>query len=130
MVVVLAVTLLIGLAAIILAVAWVLTPTPTPSPVAAKNPPLVFPSATPLPLNQPQLNPIPSPTISQQVQQKPTEAPSPTKTPRKHVVQRGENLFRISLRYGVPMEAIVKANDIQNPALIYAGQILIIPDAP
>jgi nucleoid-associated protein YgaU len=131
MVLVLAFTLLVGLGAIVLAVAWVLTPTPTPSPVSAKNPPLVFPSPTPINTTKIQGEVVPTPTIAQPIPpQPPVSAPEATKTPRKHIVQRGENLFRISLRYGVPMEAIVKANNIQNPALIYAGQVLIIPDTP
>ncbi|MDX2139791.1 MAG: LysM peptidoglycan-binding domain-containing protein [Chloroflexota bacterium] len=44
-----------------------------------------------------------------------------------HVVQPGENLFRISLRYGVSMQAIQQANGISNPNLIFVGQRLVIP---
>ncbi len=44
-----------------------------------------------------------------------------------HVVQRGENLYRISLRYGTTVQAIARANGIRNPNLIYVGQRLIIP---
>jgi LysM repeat protein len=44
-----------------------------------------------------------------------------------HVVQRGENLFRISLRYGVSMASIASLNGITNFNLIYVGQRLIIP---
>lgn len=44
-----------------------------------------------------------------------------------HVVQPGENLFRISLRYGVSVQDIVVANNITNPNVIYVGQVLIIP---
>jgi LysM repeat protein len=44
-----------------------------------------------------------------------------------HVVQPGENLFRIALKYGTTVEAIAAANSIVNPALIFAGQELIIP---
>ncbi|MBI5929420.1 MAG: LysM peptidoglycan-binding domain-containing protein [Chloroflexi bacterium] len=44
-----------------------------------------------------------------------------------HVVQPGENLFRISLRYGVSVQDIVVANNIANPNVIYVGQVLIIP---
>jgi LysM repeat protein len=44
-----------------------------------------------------------------------------------HVVQPGENLFRISLRYGRTMQAIAAANGIVNYNRIYAGQQLIIP---
>jgi LysM repeat protein len=46
-----------------------------------------------------------------------------------HVVLYGENLFRISLRYGTTMAAVATANGITNYALIYAGQILRIPCA-
>src|SRR5262245_60176519 len=46
----------------------------------------------------------------------------------QHVVHPGENLFRISLRYGVSIAAIQAANPIiRNPNLIYAGSVLIIP---
>src|SRR5574341_510584 len=44
-----------------------------------------------------------------------------------HVVQPGENLFRISLRYGVTVQAIAEANGIANPNLIIVGQTLVIP---
>jgi LysM repeat protein len=44
-----------------------------------------------------------------------------------HVVQSGENLYRISLQYGVSMYAIAQANNILNLNLIYAGQTLCIP---
>ncbi|MFQ5811747.1 MAG: LysM peptidoglycan-binding domain-containing protein [Anaerolineae bacterium] len=46
---------------------------------------------------------------------------------RTHVVQPGENLFRIALKYGVTVEAIAVANDISNVHLIYPGQELVIP---
>lgn len=44
-----------------------------------------------------------------------------------HVVQPGENLFRISLRYNVSMGAIAQANGIGNINVIYVGQRLTIP---
>jgi len=44
-----------------------------------------------------------------------------------HVVERGETLFIIAARYGTTVEAIVQANAIANPNLIYVGQRLIIP---
>ncbi len=46
---------------------------------------------------------------------------------RVHTVQRGETLYRISLHYGVPIAAIVAANNLINPSRIYVGQQLIIP---
>lgn len=44
-----------------------------------------------------------------------------------HVVQAGENLFRIALYYGVDLHTLARWNGIENPALIYAGQVLVIP---
>lgn len=46
---------------------------------------------------------------------------------RVHVVQRGENLFRIGLRYGVSYVAIAQANGINDVNRIFAGQQLVIP---
>jgi tetratricopeptide (TPR) repeat protein len=48
----------------------------------------------------------------------------------KHVVVAGEYLILIATRYGSTVGAIVAANDIPNPRLIYAGQELIIPVQP
>ena len=45
---------------------------------------------------------------------------------RYHTVKRGENLYRISLRYGVPVEAIKKSNYLRNNR-IHTGQKLFIP---
>lgn len=44
-----------------------------------------------------------------------------------HVVQPGENLFRIGLRYGVTLEDLSSANNITDAANVYAGQELVIP---
>ncbi|MCB9452034.1 MAG: LysM peptidoglycan-binding domain-containing protein [Anaerolineaceae bacterium] len=44
-----------------------------------------------------------------------------------HHVVYGDNLFRISLRYGVSMNAIAAANGIVDIRRIYAGQDLVIP---
>lgn len=46
-----------------------------------------------------------------------------------HVVQPGENLFRIALKYGLTTDAVARANGIINPDAIYAGQRLCIPGA-
>ena len=52
--------------------------------------------------------------------------PSPG-NPQVHIVQPGENLFRIALRYGTTVDAIAEANHIVNPWFIYVGQELRIP---
>lgn len=43
-----------------------------------------------------------------------------------HVVRAGENLFRISLRYGTTVNAIMQANNLSSTT-IYVGQRLVIP---
>jgi len=44
-----------------------------------------------------------------------------------HTVQAGQNLFRISLQYGVSMSSLAAVNGIYDINRIYAGQILTIP---
>lgn len=44
-----------------------------------------------------------------------------------HVVQPGENVYRISLKYGVTIADIQQANNLANVNLIFVGQQLIIP---
>ena len=91
--------------------------------LAAQAAEALSPTATPTPL--PTATPIP-PTAT------PTAVPVATAAPAgqvTHVVQPGENLFRIALRYGTTVQAIASANGIANPALIKAGQVLKIPTA-
>lgn len=47
---------------------------------------------------------------------------------QQHVVQTGENLYRIAKRYNTTISAIVDANELENPNVIYVGQVLTIPD--
>jgi LysM repeat protein len=61
-----------------------------------------------------------------------TPPPGPTPPPSgqcrfTHLVRPGDNLFRISQAYGVPMSTIAAANGIVNYNLIFAGQTLCIP---
>lgn len=81
-----------------------------------------------------QMNNIVNPNLiyAGQVLQVPTaSAPVPPSQPPAqtlvHHVQIGDNLSRISLRYGVPVQAIINANGISNPNLIFVGQRLVIP---
>ena len=46
-----------------------------------------------------------------------------------HVVQRGETLFQIAMRYGTTVDAIAQANGIEDPRYIAVGQRLLIPNA-
>ena len=44
-----------------------------------------------------------------------------------HVVQAGENLYRIALRYGVSWKALAEYNKIAPPYTIHVGQVIRIP---
>lgn len=52
-------------------------------------------------------------------------APSPE---RVHVVQPGETLYRIALRYGTTVERLMALNGLNNPNRIFVGQVLRIPE--
>lgn len=47
-----------------------------------------------------------------------------------HLVQPGENLFRIAQQYGIDVNGLAQANAITNTWQIYAGQTLVIPGQP
>lgn len=64
------------------------------------------------------------PAVSQPASSQP---PTQTEGARTHVVQGGQNLFRISLRYGVSVEELARVNNIANANQIFVGQVLTIP---
>jgi LysM repeat protein len=96
---------------------------------AAEEPPPPPPTATPTP--EPTETPVAAATFTP-VPEEEEEAEEPAATPVPegqevvHVVQPGENLFRIALRYNTTVGAVASANGIANPALIYVGQKLTI----
>ena len=47
-----------------------------------------------------------------------------------HVVQRGENLFRIGLRYGISVDDLARLNGILDVTNIQVGQRLLVPAEP
>ena len=55
-----------------------------------------------------------------------TAASSYSSSGSVHVVQRGENLFRIALHYGTTVQALALANNLSSTSLIYVGQRLAI----
>lgn len=91
-------------------------PAYTPEPTAAYTPPA--PAYTP-PVQA--YAPEPGPAV-------PAYA-APSAAGVTHVVQRGENVFRLAQRYGVTKEAIAAANGLDAAYSIKAGQTLTIPSA-
>jgi hypothetical protein len=47
----------------------------------------------------------------------------------QYTVVRGDNLYRIGLRFGLSWPVIAQVNNLANPNLIFAGQVLCIPAA-
>ena len=53
-----------------------------------------------------------------------TQDSSATSGPDTHVVQRGETLFRIAKQYGISLDALMRANGIEDATRIHAGNKL------
>jgi LysM repeat protein len=49
---------------------------------------------------------------------------------RYHVLAKGDNLYRISLKYGIPVASLMKANHIPDASLVRTGDSLFIPARP
>ena len=66
-----------------------------------------------------------------QIIQVPPTDPSGGLTGALHVVSEGETLFGIALLHDVSPRALITANQVVNPALLYPGQPLLVPgDGP
>jgi LysM repeat protein len=59
-----------------------------------------------------------------QVLQIPSGAAAP---PNVHIVQAGENLYRIALKYGTTWQELAELNNITDPTTLYVGQRLVLP---
>lgn len=86
------------------------TPTPAPQP-PQPQPAEVTPTPAP-PQNPP-----------------PVQTPAPPANPSgtTYTVRRGDNLFRIGLRYKLPWQQIAEANGVSDPRLLPVGKVLTIP---
>lgn len=52
----------------------------------------------------------------------------PPPSGNQYTVQPGDTLYRISIRFGISLNALIQANGIVNSNLIYVGQVLQIPN--
>lgn len=78
---------------------------PTPQPTALPSVvPTTVPSSTPFPTFTP-----------------------PPANPRVYQVQPGDNLYRISIRFNVPIRALIEINGIADASRIFVGQLLTLP---
>jgi LysM repeat protein len=113
------------------------TPTSEPEPTIVGTPTEVAPAVTspippaegsPTPPPLPPSGETPTPAAPQPPEQVPTQAPGPVPGEGvEHVVRWGETVYLIASRYGVSVQDIVAANNLTNPDLIRAGDVLIIP---
>ncbi len=90
------------------------TPTNQPTPTPFPQLPIVTPTPPPPSLRVP----TPTPAVLREVV-------SPEGT--TYVVQPGDTLYGIAVRFGVSLEALIQANGIEDPNQLQAGQVLVIP---
>ncbi len=108
---------------------------PTSPPVVLTSPPVVVTSPPVVVTSPPIVVTLPpviitSPPLVITATQRPnvvTATPIPPSRPTTYTVQPGDNLYRISLRFGVSMVALAQANNITNYNFVFTGQVLTIP---
>ena len=95
--------------------AIIATPSPSASPSASA--PVVL--VTPSPLPSESAAPSAAPTVE--------ASPSPSGRPAFYIVQSGDNLSAIALRFGTTVERLKQLNKITDASKIYVGQKIILP---
>jgi LysM repeat protein len=101
------------------------TPFPTFTPFPSSTP---FPTFTPLPSSTPLPAPTSVPTeVAVQVLPAQVNPTATTQIATTYVVQYGDSLSAIAVRFGVLTRDLARVNNIVNPNLVYVGQVLQIP---
>jgi LysM repeat protein len=83
-------------------------------------PPVVLiPTSTPEPIQAAPSTPV-----------APLSTPEPAQSePNVYVVQPGDNLLAIAVRFDLTLDELMEANNITDPDFVFAGQRLVIPSA-
>lgn len=89
----------------------------TPQPTTVSTTPLPFMPPTRAP-DAPIHTPTPDP---------PRVLPTPRTEPETYTVQASDTLGEIARRFNTSLEALIEANQLANPDLLYVGQVLLIP---
>jgi len=108
--------LLLGAAALLIACGQVITPQPTRTP--ALDDTHTAPAARPT---------YTAATKEPSISLPDTMTPTITPTPMVHIVQQGDTLQAIAFDFGVSVEALQRANGVENPQFLQVGQRLVIP---
>lgn len=108
--------LLLGIVVLVAACGQVITPLPSRTPEPASTP-----SVTPE-SNGSYTTTSPSRSSSPDV-----TTPTLTPTPLVHVVQKGDTLLAIAIDFNVSVDALQRANGIENPQFLQVGEELVIP---
>lgn len=88
------------------------------------------PAAAPTPSPGPSPEPTSTTAVTLQATLTPTLPPAPSPTPptlMEYIVQPGDTLGAIAQAYDVSIVELMEINDLTNPDVLQAGQVLLIP---
>ncbi len=95
------------------------------------------PTATPLimleivtPTPGPAIAPGATPTTAPQDVPAPSAPEGSEARPSTYIVQPGDTLYGIAVKFNLDIQALVDANNISDPNSLQAGQVLVIPTPP
>lgn len=112
-------------------------PTASPAPTQPRPEPSALPAVpaptivlVPVPATAVSLSGVSAPRTASAVPIAEVSPPAPTEVleQRSYLVPYGDTLANISRRFGVPIEDIMHANNIEDPNLILTGRTLVIPE--
>jgi LysM repeat protein len=117
------------------ALAAIFTPVSAPSaPIAATFTPAITTGGASASAGGEQLpaavtGAAPAATVADAADSAAVASPAANAEGAEYVIQVGDSLSGVADRFGVPVAAIVEANNLDNPDFVFVGQRLIIPSA-